>query len=439
MLNILVLLSIAATLPLILYAPVIGVLAWHWIALMNPHRLAWEAVASLPVAAVVGAATLGMWLLSRERKTPPRDPIIAVLVVLALWITVTTVFAIERDAALPIWDRAIKILLFTFVTAAVVTNLARLTALIWIMVLSIGFFSVKGGLFTLLTGGDHRVWGPPNTFIADNNTLAMAILMTLPFFWYLAQNTGLKVLRWAMLGGFALSIVAIGGSFSRGALVALVAVGGFLVLKSRYKISFSLLGIVAAGFLVSFMPAHWLDRIASIADYENDQSAQGRFDAWMFAVRLIGERPVFGGGFRVYYDSELFMRLVPDAIKSRAWHSNYFQILGEHGLIGLALFATLFLLAWLRAGQIARLGAQHGIGWARDLGDMCKISLVGYATAGLFVNMAFFNLYYILLAVIVVGYRIAAGEANVAVLPGRRTGRRPNAEGAPAIVREATR
>ena len=57
----------------------------------------------------------------------------------------TTLFAAYPDHAQWKWDRTIKILLFNgFVTLGLITTRQRLDALIWVIVLSLGFFALKG-------------------------------------------------------------------------------------------------------------------------------------------------------------------------------------------------------------------------------------------------------------------------------------------------------
>lgn len=418
MLNVFIIAAIVGTIPLIVVFPFTGVLAWHWIAFMNPHRLGWGGL-GLPPAMVVGAATLMFWLISREPKVPPRDTIVYLLVTLAAWISITTVFAIAPNGANPIWERAIKILLFALVTCTMVTTVHRLHGLIWVIVLSMGFFSIKGGLFVILTGGNATVFGPPNSFIGENNALAMAILMTLPLFWYLKENAELPLMRWVLLIAFILSVFAVIGSYSRGAFLALVAVAAFFALNSRHKFVYISIGIGLLAVFAVFVPPAWIAEMQSIANFEDDPSAQGRFDAWLFALRLVGERPILGGGFRAYYDDALFMALVPDAATARAWHSNYFQILGEHGIIGFIIFASIFLFTWRRSSDLVRIGTELGRQWPADLGRMCKVSLVAYASAGVFLNMAFFDLYYAIVVIVVSGYQVIAQER-----PGAETTRR---------------
>src|SRR5882724_6135009 len=107
------------SIPFILWRPAIGVFLWLWISYMNPHRLTWGFAYDYPFAMIVGVATAVGWLLSREPKRLPGTTITALLVAFALWISLTTLFALAPDLAFPKWDRTIKILLGAFLTLGV--------------------------------------------------------------------------------------------------------------------------------------------------------------------------------------------------------------------------------------------------------------------------------------------------------------------------------
>jgi probable O-glycosylation ligase (exosortase A-associated) len=149
-------------------------------------------------------------------------------------------------------------------------------------------------------------------------------------------------------------------------------------------------------------PEKWFDRMESIANYQKDESAQGRFDAWRFATKLALDRPFVGGGFRAFYDRDLFLSYIPDAPTNRNAHSIYFEVLGEMGFVGLSLFLALGLCALIMTQRTIWLArGRPDLKWAADLGRMTQVSLLGYATAGAFLNLGFFDLYYTILVIIV--------------------------------------
>ena len=397
--SILVTLLIFGSLPLIVVKPHVGVLVWSWIGYMNPHRLTWGFAYDFSFAMVVGLVTIAAWLFSREPKTLPWHPLVLLLAAFAAWVSFTTLFAAYPDHAQWKWDRTIKILLFNgFVTLGLITTRQRLDALIWVIVLSLGFFALKGAVFTVLTGGVYRLQGPAGSFIADNNSFGMALLMTVPLVRYLQLTAQSHRMRLGLLALLVCFLVAVLGTYSRGAMVGLAVTALALLVKSRHRMRLALVAGLALAAAVQFMPEHWHARIASIFAYEEDASAQARIDSWRYALEVAREHPVVGGGFEVFRGNQA---ATPAGYRSA--HSIYFEILGEHGWVGLGLFLALGFGAYRTARSVIRRASDdQELSWAADLASMVQVSIAAYAIAGLFLNLATFDLYYHLIAIVVI-------------------------------------
>ena len=159
--------------------PWIGILVFSWISYMNPHRLSWGFAYNVPFAMIVAVVTIAAYLVSRENKKIPATPVTVFLVLYVVWTSITTAFALNPEEAMPQWIKFLKIQLITFMTLAMMTSRNRIHIFICVIVGSLGFFGVKGGVFALTSGGQYRFWGPPESFIEDNNQLAMALVMTM--------------------------------------------------------------------------------------------------------------------------------------------------------------------------------------------------------------------------------------------------------------------
>lgn len=385
-------------LPFMLRRPYIGILLWCVFSYMNPHRYAWGVAYDFPFAAVIAATTLVGLVLSREPKRIPWNGLTYTWVVFILWISFTTLFALVPHDAVNEWDRSMKIQLMTFVTLMLVNSRERLHLLVWTIVISLGFFGIKGGVFTLLSHGEDMVFGPPDSFIAGNNSLALALVMIFPLMRYLQLNTESRFLRLGLVGAMALSTPAILASYSRGAFVAIAAMGVFLFLKSRKKAMVFLAGLILIPAVLTLMPEKWYERIETIQSYNEDASFLGRVNAWWFAYNLAKDRPMVGGGFATF-DKELFKRYAPEPDNFHDSHSIYFEVLGEHGFPGLALFLILGYLAFRCAGRTMQLARDRPeMSWARDLASMVQVSIIGFAVGGAFLGLAYFDLYYHLIA-----------------------------------------
>jgi probable O-glycosylation ligase (exosortase A-associated) len=159
------------------------------------------------------------------------------------------------------------------------------------------------------------------------------------------------------------------------------------------------------------MPEQWHARIDSIGNYEEDPSSQGRLAAWRHALEVAHDSPVVGGGFDVVRAT------------GRDVHSIYFEALAEHGYVGLVIFLALGIGAYLTAGSTIRRARDHPeLAWAVDLAAMVQVSIAAYAIAGAFLTLATFDLYYHLIAIVVVASalvraRLAAGVPVGAATP----------------------
>ncbi|BBA32411.1 uncharacterized protein sS8_0445 [Methylocaldum marinum] len=400
-------------LPRILLRPDIGILLWCWLSYMNPHKLSWEFAHDFPFAMITAIAILCGVLAWKEPKKIPWSPVTIVLVLFIAWMFVTTLFAMNPDPAWRQWDKVWKIQLMTFVVIMVMTTKWRINAMMWIIALSLGFYGFKGGIFTVLTGGAYAVYGPEGTFIYGNNEIGLALIMTVPLLRYLQLITPYAWLRHGLGLTIVLCLISIVGTQSRGALVGLAAMVLFLIAKSRKKGLLIVVMAIAIPSIVAFMPDTWHDRMSTIKTYEQDASAMGRINAWSMAFNLAKDR-LLGGGYECFNIRLSFLLYAPNPRDRHDAHSIYFEILGEHGFVGLFLFLLVGFLAWRLASSIIREAKRsETTKWLADLCSMLQVSLIGYAVAGAFLGLAYFDLYYNLIAIIVLSKRLLSEQLEI--------------------------
>ncbi|MGD2081968.1 MAG: putative O-glycosylation ligase, exosortase A system-associated [Chromatiales bacterium] len=377
--------------PAILREPRIGVLMWAWLSYMNPHRLAWGFAMNFPFAQTVAIALFASLAITKERLRLPVTPVTVVWFMFLAWMGITTLFAIFPEDAFSAYIEILKIQLLTLITVMVMTSRERINQLIWVIVLSIGYYSVKGGVFTLLTGGAYRVYGPAASFLAENNAMALATLMVIPLMEYLRQTAESKWIRWALLASIFLSLVSVAGSQSRGAFLAMFAVAFFFWVKSSNKAAWGLAFLVAIPAIFMFMPESWHERMQSIAEYQQDGSAMGRINAWHYSVNVANDR-ITGGGLEAYRPST-FAVYAPNPRSVVVAHSIYFSVIGDHGWIGLVLWFMIYLLTWRAAGWIRRHSKGYEeLKWAGQLARMMQVGLLAYASGGAFLSLSYFDL-----------------------------------------------
>ena len=395
---------VVAALPFACRHTWIGVLLWTWISIMNPHKLAWGFAMNMPFAAMAAGATAISLFVTRDKVRLPGNPAVVALIVLTLWMVVTTVFAINPAESWLDLKRMLKIQAMTLVALAALRERRHIELFIWVNALSLGFYGFKGGLFTILTGGGQHVWGPPGGFIEGNNEVGLALVMVIPLMNYLRVVASRRWLRWSLTGLMLFTAVAVLGTQSRGAFLAIVAMGVVLWLRSKEKamaaVAIGLTGLA----LTQFMPASWEERMQTIGAYSEDGSAMGRINAWQMATHLANDRPL-GGGFYIY-TNEIFARYAPVPDDIHAAHSIYFQVLGEHGYVGLILFLSVGLFTFRSAYRIRRQAKdREDARWLYHLAGMMQVSMIGYAVGGAFLSLAYFDLPYNVLVIIVAGER----------------------------------
>lgn len=399
--DLIVTLIVVGSVPLILMRPYVGVLMMAWLGYMNPHKLSWGFATGMPFVMGLAIVTVIAMLFSKEKKRMPWTIEVALLLLFIIWMMVTTAFALEPKLASLQLEKVLKIQIITLVTFMLINTKERIEQLVAVIVFSFGLYGVKGGIFTVLTGGVYHVNGPTGTFIGGNNEIGLALVMTLPLIRYLQLQAKNKWVGLLMTAVMICTILAIFGTQSRGALVGLVVVGAFLLAKSKRKFTFILLLAVALPVILSVMPQSWWDRMDSIKNYKQDDSSLGRINAWNFAFNLAVARPLTGGGYEVFRQP-WFSMYAPNPNNVHDAHSIYFEVLGEQGFVGLALFLLLLMMTWFAgSGIIKACKGDESLLWAENLARMLQVTLIGYMAAGAFLGLAYFDYIYQIVAMMV--------------------------------------
>jgi probable O-glycosylation ligase (exosortase A-associated) len=397
---------------LALYAivhPWAGILGWTWVSMMNPHVLTWR-LADMPVAAAIAVGVLIGLVVTKDKRNFALTRESAVLLIFMLWMCITLPFSMDFEGSLPLWKRVMKIDVMILVALVLLHSKRHIMLLTWVLVGSLAFYGVKGGIFTLATGGNHRVWGPEGTYIGGNNEIALALILAIPLMRFLQLTTDKFWVRHSLTATMLLCAVAAIGSYSRGAFVAIAAMGALLWWRGGNRLAMGLAVVASGAALLAFMPEGWELRMSTIRTYEEDDSAMQRLNAWSMAWNIAMDR-VFGAGFMVS-TPQICAIYSPIPTDCRAAHSIYFMVLGEHGFVGLFLFLLLWVLVWRSAGHLrVEAAKQPETRWLAVLGAMAQVSLAGYAVGGAFLSLSYFDLPYNILVLVVVGRRWFDGKA----------------------------
>lgn len=385
--------------------PWIGFMLWVWLSLMNPHRYAFGFAYTAPVAVIAAGSTMLGLLLTKDRQNPFKTLPVGLFVALTLWITVSWLLGLDPKGDYAQWDKIMKVNLLLIIGLTLVRTKEQIFVFAWVATLAVALLSAKGGLFTVAHAGSYRVWGPPDSFIAGSNEFAVATIMVIPLLRFMQLQATNKWVRYGLLAMILLSAASAIGSYSRGALLAIVSMAVLLWWRGRARTQGAILTVIVAAVMLTMMPDHWFQRMDTIEGYKEDESAMGRINAWWVSWHVAFEYPT-GVGLSLLRP-ELFAQFAPNprAVTMVA-HSIYFQILGHHGFLGLFLFVGIWVATWYYAARIRKMVAgRQELRWASDLAGMSQVSLLGYFVGGAFLNLSYYDFPYYVMALVVLTHR----------------------------------
>lgn len=385
-----------------LVAPFVAALGYVWVDATSPQGIAWFVLPSLPVSQIMGAAAFFGYLLL-DRREPPRPNAALVLTGLfAGWITLTTAgWAVVPDAAWVKWDWAFKAVAFSAFLPFVFRSRVQIEAFLQVLVLSVMANILGPGIKTLVSGGGyHSTLGfvSENTGFGEGGFLSTVALMVVPVILFLRRHT-LLMPRTRLVGlgylGLVLACVACAiGTYERSALVGLAVLGVAIWWQARRKVLVG--GMLAVVALIMGITASgaWQQRISTIQTYDNDNSAMTRLAVWKWTLGFAASHPL-GGGFDVYRINTIRTPPMPGQPEGgvqhgRAFHSLYFEMLGEQGWVGLGLLLGIVGSCFLAMRRVRRFAAADpSLAWCRDLSTALASGLATYLACGAFVGIGF--------------------------------------------------
>lgn len=415
--NLIFLLFMASALPMAIMEPYIGLLLWVLLSDMNPYREVWGFSSHFHWVLITAIITLFSMLIHRGSVRRLHWTALSVSMLLfAILTSISTFHAVVPSYAMPHWIQFLKVLVVAYVIIMLVYTPERVHWLIWTFVVSFGFWSAKGGVFTLLHGGNYHVFGPTQSFFHDNNQFALVMCMALPLMRYLQIHAKSRWVGIGLLALMVLTIASIFGTYSRGGLIALGVVLLALILKSRRRFGLLLAVAIIVPFALQNLPSKWTQRMTGLTSGTAVEGAsfQGRVDSWDFATNFALHHPLVGGGFGVWASQEMWDIYGPGRLKQgKAIHSIWFQVLAEQGFIGLGLYAAMLGFAWFDLARIRRRtrGDPRKL-WLYDLAGFIQVGLVGFVVAGSALPQAYFNFTFQVYALVVCMRRLSEQKAG---------------------------
>ena len=415
---------LAAIMLLAFKRPFLFTLIYAYIDIVSPQRLSYFLLNSIPLSLVMFALAFLGFLVSDDKKDVRVAPRWVLLLVLLAYCGYTTTVAAEPVAALEKWNWVWKALVFAAFLPLTLHKKLRIEALVLTMVLCASALIVTGGIKTATGGGGYGalvVLIDDNSGLFEGSIISCVAITIIPLILWLAKHGTIFRPSWMVRGYaaaliFACLLIPV-GTQARTGIVCIAVLGILLLRHARYRMLY--LGAVALVGLAAmpFLPSTFTQRADTIKDYKADESASTRIAVWAWTWEYVKEHPM-GGGFDVYRqnrirydiaqkaDSDEVISVDMPAVKEvvdegRAFHSSYFEMLGEQGFPGLIIWLMIQLGGVWRMEVLQRLYRKRNRedeGWVAPLANALQNAQIIYLVGSLFVGIAFQAFFFMLTA-----------------------------------------
>lgn len=400
--------------------PFLFVLAYVYVDIVSPQRLTYLLLNSVPVSLIAFAAAVGGWLIADRKDGATfgaRQVLILLLILYCFQTTRTADFPVEAAFK---WDWAWKAMIFAVFLPLTLRTRLRIEALVLFMVLSVSSIVIVGGIKTLASGGGY---GELNLMVSNNaglyegSIISAVAVATIPLIWWLARFGTIfppdwRVKMFCAALAFACLLIPVGTQARTGLLcIALLAV---LMLREVRRPGRLIAAMLAAALVaVPFLPSAFSERMGTIRTYQADSSASTRIEVWKWTWDYVKRHPL-GGGFDAYRQNEIryetvatvdeggqaVVKRVLQIDRARAYHSSYFEMLGEQGWPGLILWLAINLIGIARMEVLRRrYRRDRDAPWIAPLAGALQNAQLIYLLGAAFVGIAFQPFLFMLIGV----------------------------------------
>ena len=381
-------------------------LGFVWVDIVRPQHLAWSIINDAPLSFIAAVATVALFLI-RDKKAPPKfSPILLLIILFGIWVTLTASMSDFPTQAWGKWDWASKVLMFAVLIPYIFRSRIQIEAFLLVMVFSASTILFSAGVKTILGGGGYgtlAVMGTGNTGLSESSTLAVVSVMLIPVIMFLMRHTVIfprnLLTKGLFLGIIVIALATVVGTTARTGIIAVGVMCLISMLQSKKKLWW-IAGLALAGIVVlnlDLSTTRWGNRMSTIETYNADSSAMGRIKVWQWTLDYVGTHPL-GGGFDAYLHNRI-IGVAPDGstiylpegqVGGKAFHSIYFEVLGEQGIVGFVMY---FLMVGLALIKLLRLKAawkdDPGLAWLAGLANAMMTSIFVILAGGSFVGIAY--------------------------------------------------
>lgn len=392
--------------------PFLWVLAYLWVDILAPQRIAFGFFSGIPVSLIAFCAAFAGWLLTDSKQGMRFTLRQGLLVFLLGWCFYTlqgSAFPVEAATK---WAWVWKALFFAIFLPFTLYTRKRLEAAALVMVLSVGAIIISGGIKTATGGGGYGVLSlfvNDNSGIYESSTIATVSIAIIPIvFWFtrhgtiFARDWRVKAFAWCLI--FACLLMPV-GTVSRTGLVCIAVLMVLALRDVKRRAAFLVGGAALALVALPFLPQSYYERMATLGQADSDESASTRVQVWKWTLDYVAEHPT-GGGFDAFRANRFTYKLpvrkgegntttvhYEDVVdQGRAYHSAYFEVLGEQGYVGFAVWLWLQLLGLWQMEKIRRRWRKRtapGQHWQAPLANALQMAHVIYLVGAGFQGIAY--------------------------------------------------
>jgi O-antigen ligase len=270
--------------------------------------------------------------------------------------------------------------------------------------------------------GDGSGWRLGHLYYYDANDFATFAVTAMPFGLHVfltARKTLHKLLAVGALGVLTLAFVRSG---SRGGFFALSAVVLYIVLRYsavpvRQRVVASVLVLLVAAGAASAKFWNEMGTILTPNDY-NVSEDSGRLQIWQRGVGYMLSHPVFGVGANNFSTAEGTLSPLAQrqqfgfGVKWNAPHNSFVQVGAELGIPGLLLFLALLASAFAALRQLNKRAVATKARGHPQLAQPLTASLLGFVVGAFFLTLAYSEMLYTLLALVVALQKLDEASAG---------------------------
>ncbi|MBK8629762.1 MAG: putative O-glycosylation ligase, exosortase A system-associated [Sphingomonadales bacterium] len=399
--------------------PFLFVLTYAYIDIVAPQRLTYLLLNSVPISLIAVALAVLGWLVADDKGDTRFAPRQALIFLLLLYCGITTTTADFEVNALEKWSWVWKSLAFAIFLPLTLRTRLRIEALALFMVLSAATIIIVGGIKTLASGGGYGVLNlmvTNNTGLYESSIISTVAIAIIPLILFLRKHGTIYPTDWRVsIFCYALifaSLLMPIGTEARTGLVCIAVLAVLMLRSAKRRFTYLFLALALGAIAIPFLPQSFTARMDTIKNHKADQSAGTRLAVWAWTWDYAKDHP-FGGGFDAYRGNKLKIektsveesggtetvekQVVQD--QSRAYHSSYFEMLGEQGYPGLVLWLLIHGIGIVRMEFVRRAWRTRDPDdgqWIGALAEALQHGHIIYMVGAAFVGIAFQPFVYML-------------------------------------------